>query len=350
MALGHEEPDRVPIDLNMTPEVENMLSAEHGGKHGAELRVKLGHDILITGATPTVGSSFRWADTPKTDFTCDWGVHWKRVTNPAGGQYNEVVGHPLAGVADLSSYQMPDPERPAMEATYRGARDVVEKYGKTHVIFGTLWATVFESAWFLRGMENLLMDMMTNKDYAHELFDMMTQYALVAGKRMIETGVDVIWTGDDFGTQRGMLISLAMWREFIRPRYATLYAEFKRMKPDLRIAYHSDGYIEPIIPDLIEIGLDILNPIQLATMDPAKIKRKYGDFLSFWGTVDVQWTLPFGTPVDVEREIKERLRTVAPGGGFILCSAHAVQPDFPLENIRTFYRAARTYGTYPIRV
>jgi uroporphyrinogen decarboxylase len=140
-----------------------------------------------------------------------------------------------------------------------------------------------------------------------------------------------------------------MWREFIKPRYARLVGAFKEQKPDLKIAYHCDGYFEPIIPELIEIGLDALNPVQPLAMDPAEIKRKYGDRLSFWGTVDTQRTFPFGSPKEVEEEVRERLRTVAPGGGLILCSSHRVQPDVPLENIRAFYRAAQEYGAYPMR-
>ena len=165
---------------------------------------------------------------------------------------------------------------------------------------------------------------------------------------MVAQGIDVLWLGDDFGTQHAMLLSPRTWREFIKERYARLIAAYKAQNPSLKIAYHCDGYIEPIIPDLIEIGLDILNPIQPLSMDPAEIKRKYGQRLSFWGTVDVQNTFPFGTVQDVENEVRERIRSVAPGGGLILCSAHRVQPGTPLENILAYYRAARQYGKYPV--
>jgi uroporphyrinogen-III decarboxylase len=147
-----------------------------------------------------------------------------------------------------------------------------------------------------------------------------------------------------------MLISPQMWREFIKPRYARLIAAFKDQNPALKIAYHCDGYFEPIIPELIEIGLDVLNPVQPLAMDPAEIKRKYGQALSFWGTVDTQFTFPFGSPEDVAQEVRQRLRTVAPGGGLVLCSSHRVQPDVPLENIKAFYRTARQEGAYPMQV
>lgn len=346
-ALNHEEPDRVPIDLWFTSEVEERLSAEHGGLRDAELRVALGHDLLTT-SSPNIGASYEIPGTPE-EYTCEWGIRWKWVTNQAGGRYTETIGHPLAEAQDLTSYRMPDPLRPTMQTIYREAGEMVERYGKTHVIFGALYQTIFEAAWLLRGMENLLVDMKVNKDFAQELFDRLLDYSLVAAGEMIAQGVDVLWLGDDFGTQRAMLISPGMWREFIKPRYARLIAACQARNRSLKIAYHSDGYIEPIIPELIEIGVDVLNPVQPLSMDPAGIKRKYGGRLSFWGTVDVQHTFPFGSAADVEREVRERLRTVAPGGGLILCSAHNVQPDAPLENIRTFYRVAREYGEYPLR-
>jgi len=193
------------------------------------------------------------------------------------------------------------------------------------------------------------MDLVMNKEFAHELFERLTEYSMVAGRAMISEGIDVLWLGDDVGTQRAMLISPSMWREFIKPRYARLIDGFKGQKATLKIAYHCDGNIEPIIPELIEIGVDVLNPVQPLSMDPEKLKRLYGHKLAFWGTVDTQRTFPFGSPQDLEREVRERLRTVAPGGGLILCSSHRVQPDAPLENIKAFYRTARECGAYPIR-
>jgi len=347
-ALNHEEPDRVPVDLWFTSEIEALLSPEFDGRRGVELRVALGHDLVMTGS-PNIGASYEVPGTAE-EYVCEWGVRWRWVTNAEGGRYTETVGHPLAEAQDLSSYRMPDPLGPSMQPIYREAADLVQCYGQTHAVFGSLYQTIFEAAWLLRGLENLLTDMAINQDFAHELFERLTEYSLIAGREMVAQGVDVLWLGDDFGTQRGMLISPQMWREFIKERYARLITAFKTENHNLKIAYHSDGYIEPIIPDLIEIGLDVLNPIQPLAMSPAEIKRKYGQHLAFWGTVDVQHTFPFGRPEDVTHEVIERLRTVAPGGGLILCSAHRVQPGTTLANIRAYYQAARKYGRYPIRM
>ena len=241
---------------------------------GAALRVALGHDLVIT-SSPNIGASYELPGTHE-EYVCEWGVRWKWVTNAEGGRYTETVGHPLAGARDFAGYTMPDPLGPSNQAIYAEARDLVDTYGKTHAIFGSLYQTVFEAAWILRGMQALLSDMATNKEFAHELFERLTQYSIVAGRELVNTGVDVVWLGDDFGTQDRMLLSPRMWREFIRERYARIIAAIKAANPRLKVGYHCDGFIEPIIPDLVDIGLDLLNPVQPLSMDPAELKRKYG--------------------------------------------------------------------------
>jgi uroporphyrinogen decarboxylase len=171
-----------------------------------------------------------------------------------------------------------------------------------------------------------------------------------AGRKFAALGVDIIWIGDDFGTQNRMLISPDLFREYFKPRYARLFAEWKTIKPNLKIAFHSDGYVFPILCDLVDIGLDILNPVQPKSMDPAEVKKHFGKRLTLWGTVDIQEVLPFGTPADVAAEVKLRLRTAGSGGGLILAPAHNIQPDVPLENILAFYSAAKEFGRYPLRI
>ena len=145
-------------------------------------------------------------------------------------------------------------------------------------------------------------------------------------------GVDMIWTGDDVGMQTGMLISPALWRRHLKPRMAELIARVKSINPAVKVAYHSDGMIWDVIPDLIEIGLDVLNPVQPACLDPAELKRRFGDRLCFWGSLDEQHTLPFGSPVDVQAEVRTRLDTIGRRGGLILGPTHHVQLDTPMEN------------------
>jgi uroporphyrinogen-III decarboxylase len=199
--------------------------------------------------------------------------------------------------------------------------------------------TVFETAWALRGLEALLVDLVAAPDIAEAVLAIPFHYHLTAARKLVEIGVDMIWIGDDVGTQSGMLISPAVWRRFLKPKVAEIIASVKQINPEVRVAYHSDGDISPIIPELIEVGLDVLNPVQPACMDPAGLKRRYGDRLCFWGSIDEQRTLPFGTPRDVEEEVLARLKTLGKGGGLIIGPTHHVQLDTPLENFWAMMRA-----------
>ena len=144
-------------------------------------------------------------------------------------------------------------------------------------------------------------------------------------------------------------MSPRLWEEFLLPRWANLISKFKSVKQDGKIAFHSDGYIIPVIDDLIEIGIDILNPVQPDCMDPALIKKRYGSRLSIWGTIDVKRSLSFGKPDDVEKEVLLRLKTIAPGGGLILGSTHNVQPSpNAVANLQRFYKVVKKFGSYPI--
>jgi len=213
---------------------------------------------------------------------------------------------------------------------------------------GGMPCTFFEAAWYLRGYEEFLTDLMVNKDFAHALLDRIFTFQLVTGKKIAEAGADIVWLGDDFGTQHSLILSPDVWREFFKPRYARLIGEIRKVKPDVKIAYHSDGNIEAILPEYIEAGIDILNAVQPKSMDTAHLKRRFGDRLSFWGTVDIQEVMPFGTPEDVAEEVRLRIRSAGPGGGLIVGPSHNFQPDVPLDNILAFYNAAKKYGKYPI--
>jgi uroporphyrinogen-III decarboxylase len=142
----------------------------------------------------------------------------------------------------------------------------------------------------------------------------------------------MIWLGDDIGGQNSMLISPKMWRRYFKPRMAELISSLRGINPQVKIAYHTDGVVYPIIPDLIEIGLDVLNPVQPMAMDPVKLKNEYGDRLCFWGSLDIQQTIPFGTPGDVKKEVMTRLKTIGRGGGLLIGPTHNLQLDTPLEN------------------
>ena len=339
MALNHEEPDRCPMQISFTPEFAERLRKDmeiqgrkvhnpHGGGNTYEVERALGQDMLLT--------SVGWANSYYMDdkaYVDEWGVGWdvQPYETPFGtGNYTEIVRHPLAGDEAISGYRPPDPSRPEL---YTDAAQVVTNFKDTYWIVGVTVTTILETAWALRGLEQMLLDMALDPDVANHLLDIPYHYHLAAAKKLVELGVDMIWTGDDIGSQNEMMISPRMWRKYLKPRMANFITELKQINPEIKVAYHSDGNIKRIIPELIEIGVDVLNPIQPASMDPAQIKSEFGDRLCFWGSIDEQYTLPFGSAADVAAEVRLRMETIGRGGGLILAPTHHVQLDTPLENL-----------------
>jgi len=343
-ALNHQVPDRCPMQVSFTPEFAARLKSHlgqseasqhnpHGGGNTYALEQELDQDLLLT--------SVGWANSYYANqeysqggdiYTDEWGVQWKNSpyqTRYGRGCYTEMIGHPLAEDDAFENYVPPDANRPSL---YEGARRLIRDLGRDYWIVGVTVTTIFETAWALRGLEQLLMDFSINPNLADRILEIPYRYHLTAAKKLVEAGVDMIWIGDDVGTQNAMMISPQTWRCFMKPRMASFIAALKSMKPDLKVAYHSDGVIYPIIPDLIEIGVDVLNPVQPKCMDPVRLKKLYGDRLCFWGSIDEQETLPFGSPTDVRAEVRSRLRTLGKKGGLILGPTHHVQLDTPLEN------------------
>ena len=301
-ALQQVAPDRCPLQVSFTPEFAARLRKDmgleqdlshnpHGGGNTYDLEISLGADMLLT--------SVGWANSyysQEDDYIDEWGIGWRSVkyrTKFGEGRYTEIVGHPLADNAKIASYKAPDPNRPDL---YKDAKAVIEKYGEDYWIVGVTVTTIFECAWALRGLDQLLMDFLIDPDLAEAILDIPYKYHLAAAKNLVELGVDMLWLGDDVGTQSSMLMSPEIWRQFLKPRMAKFVSSVKAINPRVKVAYHSDGNIYPIIGDLIEIGIDVLNPIHPACMDPARLKQEFGDKLCFWGSIDTQHTLPYGSP------------------------------------------------------
>jgi uroporphyrinogen decarboxylase len=337
-ALNHEEPDRCPMQVSFTPEFADRLRKDldirgkkihnpHGGGNTYELERSLGEDLILT-SVGWANSYYQAEDT----YTDEWGVGWKSVryqTLFGSGRYTEISRHPLADDHAIEQYIPPDPNRPEL---YLEADQVLRQFKQEYWIVGVTVTTIFEAAWALRGYEKLLSDFVLNPDLAERILNIPYQFHLTAAKKLVEMGVDMIWIGDDIGMQSRMLISPNHWRKFLKPKMADFIAALKCINPQVKVAYHSDGMIEPVIPELIEIGLDVLNPVQPRSMDPSRLKQAYGDRLCFWGSIDEQHTLPFGTPADVREEIITRLKTLGRDGGLILGPTHHVQLDTPMDN------------------
>lgn len=335
MALQHHAPDRCPMYAGFTPEFRARLRldlkksgyAMTGDDSAFEIERALDEDMLLT----FVGWALSYYQEGDT-YIDEWGIRWKSVYHdtPFGrGRYTEMVEHPLADERCIDSYQPPDPARTEL---YLDAERVIRQFKSEYWIVGGVVCTILEAAWGLRGLQALMMDIASDPGRTEAILEIPYRYHLEAAKRLVHMGVDMLWLGDDVGCQHSMFISPAHWRRYLKPRMAHLIAELKAINPQVKVAYHSDGYIAPIIGDLVEIGLDVLNPIQPASIDPVWLKREFGDRLCFWGSIDVQHTLPFGTPAQVRAEVLERLRTLGENGGLIIAPTHYVQLDTPLEN------------------
>jgi len=356
--MEHEEPDRVPYMATFVPEMEKLLkqryrdrlaeiSAPSEAKYQgmSELDILFDHDMLLL----TYGiSTGYYRETESDTYIDEWGITWKKIpydTLNGRGFYTEIVDFPLADASKLDTYTPPDPDYEDMGY----AEAVIERYGKTKYICGIIDCSIFEALKYLRGIEQSLIDLIAEKDIAHRVMDMSVEYHLQLGLKLIERGVDMLWLADDIGGEHTLLMSPETFREMIKPKMGYMIGELKKRNKNIKVAFHSDGYIEPVIDDLIEVGVDLLNPVQPESMGPAFIKKRYGDRIALWGTVSTQVTLPFGKPEDVEAEVRERIRTCAPGGGFLLAPTHNIQLDVPLENVNAFYRAVKKYGQYPVR-
>lgn len=266
----------------------------------------------------------------------EWGVWWRR----GGFEHYAHIESPLAGVDDeaaIRAFPWPD-----VDAAYRyaGMADEVAALHHQGLAVAAFAGSVFEQSWYIRGMEDLMSDMLLRPELAHYVLDRAADLQKASAVAMARAGVDMIILGDDVAQQNGLLMSAVTWRTFLKGRLAATCRAAHEARADVKVFYHSDGNVQPLIPELIEAGVDVLNPIQPECMDPAEIKAKYGHQLAFLGTVSVQNTMPRGTPDEVRAEVAQRIRTVGQGGGLILAPAHVLSPEVPWENIVAFFEAA----------
>jgi uroporphyrinogen decarboxylase len=256
--------------------------------------------------------------------------------------------NPLAraqSLDDLRSFPFPEIGGPYHA---RGlARQVRDLHARGLAAGGNLphlGGELFEAAWRLRGLENFLIDLLERPGWAHFLLDRLTELARRNAEALAGAGVDVLALDDDVGMPGTMMISPATWREFFKPRMAMIIQAAQAIKPDLRVLYHSDGYFEPIVSDLMEIGVNAINPLQPDHMDAVRIRQRFGPRLALWGTVGHQTTFSFAKPDDIRREVKHRIETLG-RAGLILCPAYDIdEPDIPWENVAAFLEAVETYG------
>jgi uroporphyrinogen decarboxylase len=286
----------------------------------------------------------------------EWGT--ARKMNKVGGEYYFIFHNPLAEVETgaLSRFPWPDPTDPArLEGVIDTARRLREGPDPATVLSGTFSLGLLQFAAQLEGTERffseLALDPYRVEWIFDKLLDLQMTFYLWALERLAGW-VDVIMIGDDFGHQTSQWISPGMFRKIIKPRYAELLSTIKK-RFGVRILLHSDGAIYPLIPDIIEMGFDALNPIQLGAKgmgDTRRLKKEFGDALTFWGGgVDVQQFLPYAKPQEVEDEVMRRIEDLAPGGGFVFAATQAIQSETPSENVMAMRKALERYGIYPIQ-
>ena len=331
-SLNHQKPDRVPRYVWLGGEVRRRLREKHGLSN-LELDLKIGNDILQTWVSVN-GEMER--DVPQgAEFVDDFGITWKR-----DGAYNMVVNHPMRGLgADaLRAYTLPDPRDPAR---CENLARLVADHGRDKLIGGDVSGALFEPAYYLRGMEDFLTDLAEDGEEAGIILDKIEAFTTALSLECVARGVDWIWLGDDLGSQQGMLMGPALWRAHFKPRMKRIIGAIRAARPGMPVAYHSCGSMAPVIPDLIEVSVNVLNPLQesAAGMDHAEIKRVYGDRLTLMCGLDTQQFLPRATPDEIRRATREKVETLGKDGGYIFAVSHHIQGDTSDEQINAMLEA-----------
>lgn len=372
LALTHQEPDRVPMDLGSTSVTGLTLGAyrrleEHLGLEPRDLpllslmfqvvrsdeRIMKYFDIDFRPLFYRPPRESKVKALPGNSFIDEWGI---TVHKPEGGFYYDIVDNPLknATVEDLDGYDWPDPLDPGrFEGLEEEARYLYRETEYALVGPG-IGSSFFERSWMLRGFERFLMDLVLDPDFVHALLRRVLNIRKAMIGRYLELVgqyIDVVYVGDDLAMHTGPLISLETYRHIIKP-YQKEYYRFIKERTEAKLFYHCCGNITSLLDDFIEIGVDIINPVQVSArdMDSKALKEKFGDRICFWGGIDTQHVLPYGDIEEVREEVRRRVVDLAVGGGYILGPVHNVQPDVPPENLCAMYDEAKVVGNYPISI
>ncbi len=350
-AMRRQSPAFVPFEFGMVGPLQDRIKAETGAEdanapfHRDAYHARCG--MRGVGPTPSQHPNDYSRYYEGRSFSGDININEWGVARQGGAFLHFThIESPLIHAdtrEEIAAYPVPD-----LTAPYRwahAARAVAEHHAQGYAVTGFVGHT-FETAWQIRGMQHFLTDMLVNRDRCELLIDKLRTVNLAKIRYLTEAGVDVLRIGDDVGTQNGMMFSPDLWRGLFKPVLRDYFALAKQINPEVLIWYHSDGDIREIIPDLIEIGLDILNPVQPECMDPVELKRAYGRDLSFWGTIGTQSVMPFGTPQEVRDTVKRMIDDVGRDGGLCLAPTHVLEPEVPLANIEAFVDAIAAYGLY----
>jgi uroporphyrinogen decarboxylase len=371
-ALRHEEPDRIPIDLGQAVgdgitavAYRNLISYLGLPQRPIRIKHKFAQEALVDeDVLRRFRVDFRFVEPGAPDGWVDLPVgengyqdEWRVIRSmPAGGYYYDLSQPPMADDATLATidrFPWPDPDDPGR---YRGLRERARQLHEEtdYAIVAMLNCSFFLRCCELRGWEGFYTDLLGNVEFAEALMDRYLDIRLRIAERAlaeIDGYADVVLaTSDDLGAIDRLLVSPALYRARIKPRQARTFAFFKA-HTDAKLLFHCDGAIYSLLPDFVEMGVDALNPIQVNAAgmgDTRKMKREFGNQLTFWGAIDTHQVLPYGTPEEVRQEVAQRIQDLGPGGGYILCSVHNIQPEVPPANVVAMFDAAYELGRYPL--
>ena len=344
-ALAHQRPDRPPLNYYGTPETDSKLMAHLGLETREELLCHFGADMRYVAAHYTGPPEFSGGTGYATGGTDMWGVQWRVVQNDFCA-YNEVASHPLADATtlrEIEDYPWPNPDW-LTPVHLRAEIEQLNDPEPRAIVLPV--GSFFETAWYVRGLERFLMDMVECPAIAECLLMNVTGFCKEVAMRALEAAdgrIDIAWSASDVGMQTGMLLAPELWRRQVKPWHDELIAPFKEM--GLLTRYHSDGAISEIIEDLIDMGLDLVDPIQpkAAGMDAESLAQRFGGRIAFYGGTDTQELLPRGTPQDVEDAVLRNIALLGQNGGYVVAASNAIQADVPVENVLTLFRTAREY-------
>jgi uroporphyrinogen decarboxylase len=344
LALKHQVTDRIPIAMvcsGINAPADSAFDSLLRRERGVDLQTFLKTTLDIREVHP------RYIGTPLPTHVDIWGVRRKPVSYGLSS-YDEIEYYPLASAKtpdDLLRYPWPKPEWFDYEALHSSI-STANADGEHCLMISN--GNIFETSWYMRGFEQIFIDLIENAELVHELFERVTNFYIAHFTNLLQVAdgrVDLAFTADDIGGQHGLLMSLGMWEQFIKPYHRRLNQAIHEF--DVKVIYHSDGAVQKALLGLINMGIDVLQALQFSAdgMDPYTMKGSFGDRLCFEGGVSVQTTLPFGTPEDVRSETEGLIQVLGTDGGYILGPSHAIQAGTPPENILAMFDTALNF--YP---
>lgn len=360
-ALSHEQPDVVPMDLGSTRDssiviegyerlkshfgvrAQNVLTSRMMQVVEVDERILQALDIDTRGVFPATLPDVILGEGRYRD---EWGV--ERV-KPPGSHYYDEISFPLAGditASDILGYSWPDPHDPIRREGLRDRVRQIKDELRCAVVLNLPSGFVHTSQ-YLRGFEDWFLDFARDRRLLETLFDAVLDVSLAMCREILEevgTEADVLLASDDLGLQNGLMVSPEAYRDLIKPRHKRYFQLMHDMSPG-KVLFHTCGSVVDILDDLVEIGVDVLHPVQVSAkgMDPVRLKKVWGDRLAFWGAIDTQRVLPRGSVEDVRAEVRQRVEELGRGGGYVVGAVHNIQPDVSIENVLAMYREAREY-------